>query len=100
MPRCSCELLPGADSEKHSLGFSQRSGRGGRTAKKKKKKEAQRYEAVRRRAVGSWRALFQMDEITASLSTDGDNLVKKKKRGNKRENIWSCVWEYTRQDQI
>ena len=41
-----------------------------------------------------------MDEITASLSTDGDNLVKKKKRGNKRENIWSCVWEYTRQDQI
>lgn len=49
-------------------------------AKKKKKKEAQRYEAVRRRAVGSWRALFQMDEITASLSTDGDNLVKKKKK--------------------
>ena len=47
--------------------------------------------------MGSRRKLFNMEEITACFSTDGDDLVEKE-NGNKKikEDFWSCVVEFVR----
>ena len=51
--------------------------------------------------MGSRRKLFNMEEITACFSSDGDDLVEKK-NGNKKitEDFWSCMLEFVSEDKI